>query len=145
VKTVPRTLASGQRYLLENPNLLKEMTPQKRGMFYRGLRKKGLAELDDLTFLAKALPEKQQAQVFSKERMRILFDALFAIKGQLDHEDFEKRRKRLLQIFAVLFSNYICNTTYVLNLAKKEQRILSASGRDAHNMQALNLAASSIE
>jgi len=140
-----KTLTSGQYHLLRNPKLLKEMSPQKRGTFFRDVKQKAITELDDVAFLASVLPEKQQAQVFCKERVRPLFDALFSIKGHLDQKDFEKRRKRLLQIFDVLFSNYICNVTYVLSIAKKEQRILSASEINVHNMQALYLASSSTE
>jgi hypothetical protein len=149
-----RKLTGGQRYLLNDPNLWKDMSPQKRGAFFREVRKKAIEELNEIVFLAQTLPEKQLAQIFEKKNMARLFDALLSIKGFSDKEnlkpdqkerartkeDSEKRRKRLLQIFDVLFLNYICNTTYVLSLAKKEQRILSASASGVHNMQALYLA-----
>jgi len=137
---MPQTLNSRQQYLLKNPKLLEEMTPQKRGAFYRDVRRKAAAELGDIIFLARTLPERQQAQVFSKETMSSLLDALLSIKRELDEKDLEKRRRRLLQIFHLLFSTYICNTTYVLSLAKKERQILTAAQSFAADMQALYIA-----
>ena len=137
---MPQTLNSRQQYLLKNPKLLEEMTPQKRGAFYRDVRRKAAAELGDIIFLARTLPERQQAQVFSKETMSSLLDALLSIKRELDEKDLEKRRKRLLQIFHLLFSKYICNATYVLSLARKERQILTAAQSFAADMQALYIA-----
>lgn len=140
IQAMVKNLTSAQRYLLENQKLLKEMSPQKRGTFYRDVRKKAFAALNDLTFLAKVLPEKQQAQIFNKENVGPLFDSLFSIKGLFDEKDVEKRRRRLLQMFNLLFSQYICNMSYVLSLAKKERQILSAAQSFAADMQALYLA-----
>jgi len=96
--------------------------------------------LTDIIFLAGTLPERQQARVFSKEKMRPLFDALLSIKRELDEKDFEKRRRRLLQMFDLLFSEYICNFAYVFSLARKERQVLSAAQSFAADMQALYIA-----
>lgn len=143
-KSMAKTLTSRQEYLLRNPKVLEEMTPQKRGALYRDVRKKAAAELNDIVFLATTLPERQQAQVFSKKEMGPLLDALLSVKRELDEKDFEKRRRRLLQILNLLFSRYICNATYVLNLAKKERQILTAARSFAADMQALYTASTRI-
>jgi len=135
-----KTLTTGQQHLLKNPKLLKEMTPQKRGAFFRDVRKKAICELNEIVFLAKTLPEKQQAQVFSEEKLSPLFDALLSVKRELSEKDLERRRGRLLQIFHLLFSKYICNATYVLGLAKRERQILSSARSFGDDMQALYLA-----
>ena len=137
---MPRTLSKGQQHLLKNPKLLKEMTPQKRGAFFRDVRKKAIHELNEIVFLARTLPERQQAQVFSEEKLSPLFDALLSMKRELDEKDLKRRRGRLLQIFHLLFLGYICNPTYVLSLAKKERQILTASHSFAADMQALFIA-----
>jgi len=126
--------------LLKNPKILEEMTPQQRGAFYRDVRKKAITELSDIIFLARTLPERQQARVFSKEELSPLFDALLSIKRELDENDFDKRRRRLLQMFDLLFSKYICNVTYVLSLARKERQVLTAAQSFAADMQALYIA-----
>lgn len=137
---MPRTLTKGQQHLLRNPKLLEEMTPQKRGAFYRDVRKKAISELGDIIFLARTLPERQQAQVFSKEKLNPLFDALLSAKRELDEKNLEKRHRRLLQIFHLLFLKYICNPAYVLSLARKERQILSAAQSFTADMQALYIA-----
>jgi len=142
---MPGTLTSRQRYLLENPKLLEEMTPQQRGAFYRDVRKKAATELNDIVFLAKTLPERQQAQIFSRENLILLFDALLSMKRELNEKDLKRRRGRLLQIFRLLFYKYICNTTYVLGLAKREREILSSARSFADDMQALYLASTHAE
>ena len=72
--------------------------------------------------------------------MSPLFDALLSIKRELDENDFDKRRRRLLQMFDLLFSKYICNVTYVLSLARKERQVLTAAQSFAADMQALYIA-----
>jgi hypothetical protein len=69
-----------------------------------------------------------------------LFDALLSIKRELDENDFDKRRRRLLQMFVLLFSKYICNVTYVLSLVRKERQVLTAAQSFAADMQALYIA-----
>jgi len=69
-----------------------------------------------------------------------LFDALLSIKRELDENDFDKRRRRLLQMFVLLFSKYICNVTYVLSLVRKERQVLTVAQSFAADMQALYIA-----
>ncbi len=136
-----KSLTSGERHLLENQGLLKEMIPQRRGSFFRDIRKKAKTELGDLAVLAKTLPEKQQSQVFTHEQLQDFFDSLFLFSGEKTGKDLEKRRKRILQIFEVLFSRYIANTEYVLRIANAERKIISSSQSAGNDMLALMVAA----
>lgn len=120
---MPKTLTSRQRYLLEHPELLKDLNPQRRGAFYRDIRKKAFQELEDLTFLAQCLPERQQNKVFNKDRVLPLIRAIFHIELEMGEKDLQERRKRLLKLLEqVLY--HIGDRTFALKLAPEVMKAL---------------------
>jgi len=68
--------------------------------------------LKDLTLLAEALPERQLENIFNKENMKPLFEALFKLKPD--------NRKRILSLWRAILMD-VANTTYVLNVVGRER------------------------
>lgn len=95
---MPKLLTSRQRYLLKHPELLKELSVQKRGAFYRDVRKKAQAEIDDLTFLAQNLPERQLDRVFNQKTLSPFLESLF------QREDLTNKKGRLLDLASEIIS-----------------------------------------
>ena len=67
---------------LADPAALEKMKPQTKAKFYFDQRQKMRDCVEYLTFMLNHLPEKQLKQVFNRETMKPMFEALFRLKGE---------------------------------------------------------------
>lgn len=91
------------------------MTAAEKQRLYR-IRKKTLKAIEDITFLAENLPEKQVNQIFNDTTLIPFFIAIFH-KGDAD-------KKRIRKITLRLIAEVLGNEEFALRLIPEEARKL---------------------
>ncbi len=74
---------------------------QVQNVYNYRIRKYAVQALKDLALLAEKLPEKRQAEIFNKENLEPLLEALFKLdirKVGADRESIRRKRERLLPV-----------------------------------------------
>lgn len=88
------------------------MTGKERAQFAR-IRKRIEETLSGLSELLENLPEDQIRQTFTKNNLEPFLEELFTMdKTDLDEKKEEERRKRILDIWSVLFSSFLAREIY---------------------------------
>jgi hypothetical protein len=93
----------------------KAMTTMEKQKSYR-IRKKALKTIEDLTYLAESLPEKQINQIFNENTLTPFFKAVF------HRPDADK--KRIARITLRLIGDVLGNEEFALRLIPEEARKL---------------------
>lgn len=91
------------------------MTPAEKQKSYR-IRKKALKTIEDLTYLAESLPEKQINQIFNQNTLTPFLKAVF------HRPDADK--KRIAKIILRLIGGVLGNEEFALRLIPEEARKL---------------------
>ncbi len=93
----------------------KVMTAAEKQKLYR-IRKKTLKAIEDLTYLAESLPEKQVNQIFNEDTLTPFLKAVF------HRPDADK--KRIAKIILRLIGDVLGNEEFALRLIPEEARKL---------------------
>jgi hypothetical protein len=101
------------------------MTAVEKQKLYR-IRKKTLKTIEDLTYLAENLPEKQINQIFNDNTLIPFFKAIFHRR--------EADKKRIRKIILRLISEVLGNEEFALRLIPKEARGLISDTSNTINL-----------
>lgn len=102
-------------------------TKEIRNRYDGRLRHYATRAIQDLILLAEKLSEKQQTEIFSSANMAPLLRALFSLKS----DDIEKRRKRVIGLWKVLFMSEVMSYGYGADLiGNKIMQILVRKSMD---------------
>lgn len=105
------------------------MTAVEKQKLYR-IRKKTLKTIEDLTYLAENLPEKQISQVFNNDTLTPLFKGIF---HRVDAD-----RKRIRKIVLPLIADVLGNEEFALRLIPEEaRRLISDTSNPVELVEAL--------
>ena len=101
------------------------MTAVEKQKLYR-IRKKTLKTIEDLTYLAENLPEKQINQIFNDNTLIPFFKAIFHRR--------EANKKRIRKIILRLIGEVLGNEEFALRLIPKEARRLISDTSNPINL-----------
>jgi hypothetical protein len=93
----------------------KVMTSAEKQKSYR-IRKKTLKTIEDLTYLAEKLPEKQISQIFTNDTLIPFFKAIF-------HRS-EADKKRIRKIISGLIGDVLGNQEFALRIIPEDAKRL---------------------
>lgn len=107
----------------------KAMTTAEKQRSYR-IRKKALKTIEDLTYLAENLPEKQISQIFTDGTLIPFFKGIF-------HRP-EADKKRIRKIILRLLADVLGDEEFALRLLPEEaRRVISDTSNPADLVEAL--------
>jgi hypothetical protein len=135
VKNMPILTDPMKKYLLNDGK--KGYTAETRSAYNRRIIDYAIRGISDLSFLAEKLPEDVQAQVFNERTLGSLVRSLFRLIvkehaevadfSEMDKEELEKRRKRVLGLCYEAL-NEIGDVFNARNLAPDVMGILLEAG-----------------
>jgi hypothetical protein len=152
-----KLLTKMQKYRLEHPKRLDDLSTQQKAALFRDVKKKAMLEIEELIFLARNLPERQLAKIFNSDIlvpfMKTVVDVglnpekLGIAPSKWDRSTylefknskaFQKKRKRLLNIAVGLLS-LVSDFTFVASIVPDPMRpYLGAEDFGTKNIRALH-------